>query len=134
MLPRALLLSAAVIWGWTFVATKVLVAEIGPLEIFALRLAIGLPFLGAVLLVKRVPLRFARADALPLVAGGAIFTLHFLVQIAGLVTTTATNTSWIISVSPLALAVLSFVFLRERPFKRFAVNKLCHHSAQHAAH
>jgi len=114
MLPRALLLSAVVIWGWTFVATKVLVAEIGPLEIFALRLAIGLPFLGAVVLFRRVPLRFARADALPLVAGGAIFTLHFLVQIAGLVTTTATNTSWIISVSPLALAVLSFLFLRER--------------------
>jgi drug/metabolite transporter (DMT)-like permease len=114
MLPRTLLLSAVVIWGWTFVATKVLVAEIGPLEIFALRLAIGLPFLGAVVLFKRVPLQFARADALPLVAGGAIFTLHFLVQIAGLVTTTATNTSWIISVSPLALAVLSFLFLRER--------------------
>ena len=67
MLPRLLLLSAVVIWGWTFVATKVLVAEIGPLEIFALRLAIGLPFLGAVVLLKRVPLRFARADALPLV-------------------------------------------------------------------
>jgi drug/metabolite transporter (DMT)-like permease len=114
MLPRALLLSAVVIWGWTFVATKVLVAEIGPLEIFALRLAIGLPSLGAVLLFRRVPLRFGRADALPLVAGGAIFTLHFLVQIAGLVTTTAINTSWIISVSPLALALLSFVFLRER--------------------
>ena len=27
MLPRALLLTAVVIWGWTFVATKVLVAE-----------------------------------------------------------------------------------------------------------
>jgi len=114
MLPRVLLLSAVIIWGWTFVATKILLAEIGPVEIFGLRLAIGLPFLGAVLLVKRVPLRFARADARPLLLGGAIFTLHFLVQIAGLVTTTATNTGWIISVSPLALAVLSFLFLRER--------------------
>ena len=114
MLPRALLLAAVVIWGWTFVATKILVAEIGPLEIFALRLAIGLPFLGGVLLVKRVPLQFARADVLPLLAGGAVFTLHFLIQIAGLVTATAINTSWIISVSPLALAVLSFLFLRER--------------------
>lgn len=66
MLPRVLLLSAVVIWGWTFVATKILVAELGPVEIFALRLAIGLPFLGGVLLVKRVPLRFARADARPL--------------------------------------------------------------------
>jgi drug/metabolite transporter (DMT)-like permease len=114
MLPRVLLLSAVVIWGWTFVATKILVAELGPVEIFALRLAIGLPFLGGVLLVKRVPLRFSRADAFPLLVGGAIFTLHFVVQITGLVTTTATNTAWIISVSPLALAVLSFFFLRER--------------------
>jgi drug/metabolite transporter (DMT)-like permease len=114
MLPRILLLAAALIWGWTFVATKILVAELGPVEIFGLRLAIGLPFLGVVLFVKRVPLRFARADARPLLLGGAIFTVHFLVQIAGLVTTTATNTGWIISVSPLALAVLSFLFLRER--------------------
>jgi drug/metabolite transporter (DMT)-like permease len=114
MLPRVLLLSAVVIWGWTFVATKILVAELGPVEIFALRLAIGLPFLGGVLLVKRVPLRFARADATPLFLGAAIFTLHFLVQISALGTTTAINAGWIISVSPLALAVLSFLFLRER--------------------
>jgi drug/metabolite transporter (DMT)-like permease len=112
--PRLLLLSAVVIWGWTFVATKILVAELGPLEIFALRLAIGLPFLGGILVLKRVPLRFARADAAPLFLGGALFTLHVLVQIGGLVTTTATNTGWIISVSPLALAVLSFLFLHER--------------------
>jgi drug/metabolite transporter (DMT)-like permease len=114
MLPRVLLVSAVLIWGWTFVATKILVAELGPVEIFALRLAIGLPCLGALLLLKRVPLRFARADAAPLFLGGAIFTLHVLVQIGGLVTTTATNTGWIIAVSPLALAVLSFLFLRER--------------------
>jgi drug/metabolite transporter (DMT)-like permease len=113
-LPQALLLIAVTIWGWTFVATKVLVAEIGPVEILGLRLAVGVPFLGALLLAKRVPFRFTRADARPLLLGGAILTLHFLVQIAGLVTTTATNTGWIISVSPLALAALSSVFLRER--------------------
>jgi drug/metabolite transporter (DMT)-like permease len=114
MLPRLLLFSAVVIWGFTFVATKILVEELGPVEILALRLAIGLPCLGLILLVKRVPLRLARADAAPLILGGAILTAHFLVQIAGLVTTTATNTGWIIAVSPLALAVLSFLFLGER--------------------
>jgi drug/metabolite transporter (DMT)-like permease len=36
------------------------------------------------------------------------------VQIAGIMTTTATNTAWIVAVSPLALAVFSFLFLRER--------------------
>jgi drug/metabolite transporter (DMT)-like permease len=111
MRPRVLLLSAGVIWGWTFVATRILLAKLGLVEIFALRLAIGLPVLGGVLLVRRVPLRFAPADAAPLLLGSAVFTLHFLVQLAGLVTATATNAGWIISVSPLALAVLSFLFL-----------------------
>jgi drug/metabolite transporter (DMT)-like permease len=114
VLPRLLLLIAVVIWGWTFVATKVLLAEIGPVEIFALRLAIGLPFLAVVLRLKGVPLYFERADVWPLVLGGAIFTLHIVIQVVGLMTTTATNTAWLITVSPLALAMLSFLFLRER--------------------
>jgi drug/metabolite transporter (DMT)-like permease len=113
-LPHVLLLAAVVIWGWTFVATKILVAELGAIEIFSLRLAIGLPFLGLVLLIRRVPLRFTRADAGALSIGGAIFVLHFLVQIVGLETTTATNTGWIVSISPLLIAGLSSVLLRER--------------------
>ena len=101
-------------WGWTFVATKILLAELGPIEIVAMRLAIGLPFLVLLLLVQRVPLRFDRADVPPLLVGGAIVTVHLLLQVVGLVTTTATNSGWIISVTPLALAVLSFLFHRER--------------------
>ena len=114
LIPRLLLLAAVIIWGWTFVATKILVAELGPAEIFAARLALGLPFLGILLLVRRVPLRFGREDARPLLLGGGIFALHFFVQIAGIETTTATNSGWIIAVSPLALAVLSWLFLHER--------------------
>lgn len=114
MLPHALLLIAVIVWGWTFVATRILVAELGPVELLGARLAIGLPFLGLVLLLRRVPLRFARDDVRPLVLGGSIITLHFLLQIAGLTTTTASNTSWIVSVSPLALAVLSYLLLGER--------------------
>lgn len=118
MLPRILLLAAVVIWGWTFVATKILVAEIGPVEIFALRLALGVPFLGVVLAVKRVRLTFTRADARAILLGGGILTLHFLVQIRGLESTTATNTGWIVSASPLALAVLSYLILREHIGRR----------------
>lgn len=114
MVPRLLLLTAVVVWGWTFVATKVLVAELSPVEILGLRLAIGLPVLGVVLWARRVRLRFGRGEVGALVLGGGIFTLHFLVQIAGIVSTTASNTGWIIAVSPLALAVLSFLLLGER--------------------
>jgi drug/metabolite transporter (DMT)-like permease len=114
MLPHALLLTTVVLWGWTFVATKILVAELGTVEILALRLAIGVPFLTGVLLVRRVSLKFERVDVWPLTLGGAVYVLHVVVQVVGLQTTTATNTGWIIAVSPLALAVLAFVFLRER--------------------
>ena len=114
MLAHLLLLAAVVVWGWTFVATKVLLAEVGPIEVFALRVAIGLPCIGALVLLKRVPLRFDADDTRPLLLGGAVLTLHFVVQIAGIVTTTATNTAWIITVTPLALALLSFFFLGER--------------------
>jgi drug/metabolite transporter (DMT)-like permease len=114
MLPHILLLVAVVIWGWTFVATKVLVAEIGPVELLTLRLAVGIPFLGCVLLARRVPIRLPREDWRPAVLGGALIATHFLVQITGLQTTTATNTAWIITVTPLVLAVLSVALLGER--------------------
>jgi drug/metabolite transporter (DMT)-like permease len=110
---HVLLLTAAVMWGWTFVATKIALDDLGPIELFGLRLAVGLPALAAVLVWRRVPLEFSRADAAPLVAGGAILAAHFLIQVAGLVTASATNTSWIITISPLAVAILSAVFLGE---------------------
>ena len=114
MLPHILLLVAVVIWGWTFVATKIVVAEIGPVELLALRLVIGVPFLGAVLVARRVAIRLQREDLKPVLLGGALVTTHFLVQITGLQTTTATNTAWIITVTPLVLAVLSVRLLGER--------------------
>lgn len=117
-LARLLLLAAVILWGWTFVATKVLLAELGPIEILTLRLALGLPFLGAILALRRIPLHFDRADARPLLVGGGLFTAHFLVQITGMLTTTATNTGWLIAVTPLALAVLSYLFLGERLGRR----------------
>ena len=89
-------------------------AEIGPIEILSLRLLIGLPFLALVVVLRRASLRFRRDDAIPILMGGTIFAFHLIIQISGLITATAVTTSWIITVSPLATAVLSFLFLRER--------------------
>jgi len=114
IVPRILLLAAVIIWGWTFIATKILVAELGPVEILSLRLLIGLPFLAGVVVLRRAPMRFGREDAVPILLGGTIFAFHLIIQISGLLTATAVNTSWIITVSPLATAVLSFLLLRER--------------------
>jgi drug/metabolite transporter (DMT)-like permease len=114
MLTRFLLLLTVMIWGSTFVATKILLGYLSPAEILGLRMLIGVPLLGGLLAVKRVKLEFSRSEWLTLLIGSAVLTAHFLIQITGLKTTTATNTGWIISVTPLAMAVLSFLFLREK--------------------
>lgn len=101
------------LWGWTFIATKILLAEIGAVDIFALRLAIALPLLLIILAVRRTRWDLTRADWVPITAAGAIFAFHFVIQLTGLRSTTATNTGWIIAFTPLTLAVLSWLVLRE---------------------
>ena len=95
---------------------KIALAEVTPLELVGLRFAIGLPVLGLVLRAKRIPFGFDRRDLRPLVVGSLILLVHFLVQpfALSLEGSTATNTGWIISISPLCIALLSRVLLGER--------------------
>jgi len=114
MLARLLLFLCVVIWGSTFVATKIMLDYVSPAELLGLRMLIGLPILSLVVLLKRIKLQFEFREHMNLLAGSAVITAHFLIQITGLKYTTATNTGWIIAVTPLALAVLSFLILKER--------------------
>ncbi len=113
---RLLLLVSVLIWGSTFVAMKIALKEVTPLELVALRFTIGLPVLGLLLRAKRIPLGFERRDVAALAAGSAILLVHFLAQpfALSLAGSTATNTGWIISFSPLCIAILSLALLGER--------------------
>jgi drug/metabolite transporter (DMT)-like permease len=75
---------------------------------------IGLPILGGIVFARKVKFDFTRSEWVSLMIGSAILTAHFLIQITGLKYTTATNTGWIISVTPLILAVISYLFLKEK--------------------
>jgi len=108
------LLTCAVVWGWTFVATKVALQYMTPLELLGWRFLIGLPFLLAITILKKHPFSLERRDKKAVLLGAAILTAHFLIQITGLRYTTATNTSWIISITPLVMALLAWVILKER--------------------
>jgi RarD protein len=105
-----------VIWGWTFVAMKVLLAHVTAFELVGLRFAIGLPVLWIVLRARKIPFGFERRDLRALALGAAILLVHFIAQpiALSLAATTATNTGWIISFSPLGIALLSRAFLGER--------------------
>ncbi|MEW6050040.1 MAG: DMT family transporter [Candidatus Zixiibacteriota bacterium] len=114
ILTRFLLLFTVIIWGWTFVATKVALSYVSPAELLGLRLLIGLPILLVVIAKKKIRLHFNYHQNMNLLLGSAVITTHFLIQITGIKYTSATNTGWLISVTPLVLAVLSYLFLKEK--------------------
>jgi drug/metabolite transporter (DMT)-like permease len=114
MLARAYLIITVIIWGWTFVATRICLVYLSPELLLSARFVIALPLLVVFLLARGTPLRTTRKDAPWLLLGSALFVAHFLIQNWGLVFTSATHTSWLVSVSPLAMAILAFLILRER--------------------
>jgi len=113
MLPRFLLLFTVIVWGWTFVATKICLEYLTPVELIGLRFMIALPVLLTILVVKKIKLDFG-AQKWSIVLGAAILTVHFLIQITGIKYTSATNTGWIISVTPLVMALLAVFILKEK--------------------
>ncbi|MFQ5499704.1 MAG: DMT family transporter [Candidatus Zixiibacteriota bacterium] len=111
---RILLLITVIVWGWTFVAARIALEFVTPTELLGLRLLLGVPLLAVVVRLKRIRFNFSAKDWRSVAIGSVIITVHFLIQITGIKYTSATNTGWIISVTPLVLAVLAFVILRER--------------------
>jgi drug/metabolite transporter (DMT)-like permease len=111
---RLLLLFCVLIWGWTFVATKVCLSYLDPFELVGLRFAIGLPLLFAVIRFRNISIEFTQREYRSLAIGAIIIAVHFLMQAIALIHTSATNTGWIIAVTPLALAALSYLILKEK--------------------
>lgn len=112
------LLASVIIWGWTFVATRVCLQVLTPAEVLTFRLWIAIPVLAVIAFARKKRLSVSRRELGPLLAGSGLLTAHFLVQITGLKTTSATNTGWIIAAIPLVMALLSFLILGERLGKR----------------
>ena len=111
---RILLLFCVIVWGWTFVATKVCLQYMSAFELVGLRFLIGVPILSLVIRLKRIPFAFSAREYRALMFGALIITTHFVLQAVALNYTSATKTGWIIAVSPLAMAVLSVLLLKEK--------------------
>jgi drug/metabolite transporter (DMT)-like permease len=108
------LLLCVTIWGWTFVATKLCLKYLDPVELLAVRLVIGVPFLWLVVAAKKIRLTFGSKDRKAILLAAAIIVIHLLIQAFALKYTSATNTGWIIGVTPLVMAVMAFFILKER--------------------
>jgi drug/metabolite transporter (DMT)-like permease len=87
---------------------------LAPTEIVGLRFLIGVPLLLLIVRIKGIPMRFGSGELKAISIGSGIIAIHFLMQTYGLLHTSATKTAWLVGVSPLALALLSYLILGER--------------------
>jgi drug/metabolite transporter (DMT)-like permease len=114
-LGAVLVLAAIVSWGIYFPFAKIILAKLSPTVFVVFRFAIGVLVLFT--LTRRLGRRFvvARSDWPFMITAGLIgIAAHQLIQLWGLVRTTATNTGWILTLIPPVTGLLGWIFLRER--------------------
>ncbi len=109
------LIFAAVAWGISFIATKVAVAYVPPAVVVWLRFTIGLVILFVFMLFRGMLRLPTFKDGLYFALLGFIgISFHQWLQSTGLVTSQASTTSWIVSTAPIFIALLAWIFLREK--------------------
>jgi drug/metabolite transporter (DMT)-like permease len=107
------LLIAVLFWGFSYIAIKIALNYLGPVELIAVRFVLGAATLLAIIIFKRIPLSF-KGTLKYLILGGAIIFVHFWIMATGMLSTTATNTAWILTTAPIFIAILSFFVLKEK--------------------
>lgn len=109
-----LILLAIIFWGTSFVATKTVLNEIKPVTIIILRLILASTLLTiiAVSTKRKFSINLKNHSWIFILALVAVF--HLWIQVTGLQYTTASNTGWIIGTAPVFMAILGFVFYKEK--------------------
>ena len=97
-----------VIWGTTFISTKILLADFTPIEILFFRFLLGLLVLIAVY-PKGLEIKDKKQELTFAAAGLCGICLYYLLENIALTYTMASNVGVIISVAPFFTAVLSHV-------------------------
>ena len=105
---------AVVIWGASFIATKVALQEVHPVTIVWIRFTIGVLILGlAVAMRKQFALPDKKEWGYFALLGFLGITFHQWLQSNGLQTSEASTTAWIVSTTPVFMALLGWLILKE---------------------
>lgn len=119
ILVHFLCLLTSIVWGTTFISTKVLLENLHPMKIMLIRFTI------CYLLLWVVYPRIEKAkswkdEALFAITGFSGITLYYLFENMALMHTFASNASIIISVSPMFTVIFAyFIYKNEKPGKNF---------------
>lgn len=104
------------IWGTTFISTKVLLRDFSPLEVLFFRFLIGYLIL-LVIYPRLIKFRSAKEELLFAAAGLFGVTLYFLLENIALLYTFASNVGILVSVSPFLTAILAHYLLKEEQLR-----------------
>ncbi|HEX4960317.1 MAG TPA: DMT family transporter [Thermoanaerobaculia bacterium] len=106
---------AVVVWGASFIATKMALAEVSPVTVVWLRFAMGVVVLGGLAAARGQLVRPSWPDLAYFMGLGILgIAFHQWLQSNGLVTSQASTSSWIVASTPIFMAVLGWLVLRER--------------------
>ena len=105
---------AVIVWGASFIATKVALEDVSPVTIVWLRFMIGILILGAAVIIRK-QFTLPRKNELGYFAllGFLGITFHQWLQSNGLQTSEAGTTAWIVSTTPVFMALLGWLVLKE---------------------
>lgn len=110
IMGHLLALITIIIWGTTFISTKILLKDFIPVEILFFRFVIGFIMLSLI-----YPYRFKitekKHEIYFAVAGLCGVTLYFLLENIALTYTLASNVGVIIAISPFFTAVFAYLFI-----------------------
>lgn len=99
------------IWGTTFISTKILLVDFTPIEILFFRFLLGLLVL-IIVYPKRLKLKDRKQELTFAAAGLCGICLYYLLENIALTYTMASNVGVIISIAPFFTAVLSHIFMK----------------------
>lgn len=105
------------IWGTTFISTKILLNDFKPVEILFLRFLIGLVIL-YIVCPKKLKSKNKKEELIFALAGLCGVCLYYLLENIALTYTTATNVGIIISIAPFFTGIASHFILKSENLNR----------------
>lgn len=115
LLPSLEALFAVAVWGASFIATKVVLRDISPVTIVWMRFAMGVLILGIAVTARKQFALLNRGEWPYFALLGFLgITFHQWLQSNALQTSEASTTAWIVTTTPVFMAILGWFVLRER--------------------
>ncbi|WP_338471654.1 DMT family transporter [Niallia sp. XMNu-256] len=111
-----LALFTIIIWGTTFISTKILLIDFSPVEILFFRFILGLVAL-MIVYPHRMKIVNKKHELFLAAAGFCGVTLYYLLENIALTFTMASNVGVICALAPFFTAIFSYLFLKEEPLR-----------------